>query len=67
HSRPWLSIIGSRLFVSHQHPVISEYLRRGRDLWINNIDISPFNSCTLFCMALHSRASETHTQHTASS
>ncbi|CAI9536571.1 unnamed protein product [Staurois parvus] len=42
------------------HPVIEEYLRRGRDLFINNTDFSPVCSCTLLCMALPIRTSVKH-------
>ncbi|CAI9562430.1 unnamed protein product, partial [Staurois parvus] len=36
---------------------------RGRDLYVNNTDLSPVSSCTLLCMAVHSRASVKHTGH----
>ncbi|CAI9588081.1 unnamed protein product, partial [Staurois parvus] len=38
--------------------------RMGRDLYVNNTDLSPVSSCTLLCMALHSRASVKHTHST---
>ncbi|CAI9558848.1 unnamed protein product, partial [Staurois parvus] len=71
HSRPRLSITGSRPVITHWHPKIAEYHRWGRELYVT-IVISPVSSCTLLCMALHSRASgkhtqphsKTHTQHT---
>ncbi|CAI9550242.1 unnamed protein product, partial [Staurois parvus] len=44
---------------------------RGRDLYVNNTDISSVSSCTLLCMALHSSHTKAvclqckaHTQHT---
>ncbi|CAI9562827.1 unnamed protein product, partial [Staurois parvus] len=37
--------------------------RRGRDLCINNTDLSPVSTCTLLCMALLCRTSVKHTQH----
>ncbi|CAI9578824.1 unnamed protein product, partial [Staurois parvus] len=73
HSRLRLSITGSRQVIPHQHPAISEDFQQGRDLYVNNTDLSPVSSCTLLCMAPHSRASgNTHTapivkQHTAHS
>ncbi|CAI9621312.1 unnamed protein product [Staurois parvus] len=38
--------------------------QRGRDLCINNTYLSPVSSCTLLCMALHSRASVKHSHST---
>ncbi|CAI9574339.1 unnamed protein product, partial [Staurois parvus] len=62
--------------IPQRHPAISENYQRGRDLCINNIDLSLVSSCTLLCMAVHSRAiqnsvltvkhsrlSKTHTAH----
>ncbi|CAI9591844.1 unnamed protein product [Staurois parvus] len=51
-------------------PAISEDFQQGRDLYVNNTDLSPVSSCTLLCMVLHSRAIQsTHNpivkQHTA--
>ncbi|CAI9546917.1 unnamed protein product, partial [Staurois parvus] len=62
--RPWLSNTGSQPVISRWHPAISEYYRWGRDLYVNNTDLSPVSSCTLLCMALHRRASIKHTQPT---
>ncbi|CAI9574338.1 unnamed protein product, partial [Staurois parvus] len=42
--------------IPRRHPAISENYQRGRDLCINNIDLSPVSFCTLLCMALYSRA-----------
>ncbi|CAI9567456.1 unnamed protein product, partial [Staurois parvus] len=64
HPRPQLSITGSRAVITRRHPVITEYLQRRSDLCINNTYLSLVSSCTLLCMALKSRASETHTQPT---
>ncbi|CAI9536487.1 unnamed protein product, partial [Staurois parvus] len=56
--------------IPRRHSAIVEYYRRGRDLCINNTDLSPLSSCTLLCMALHSRAIQNsvltvkHTRHT---
>ncbi|CAI9556518.1 unnamed protein product, partial [Staurois parvus] len=64
HLQPRLSITGSRQVIPRQHPVISVYYRWGRDPYVNNTDLSSVSSCTLLCMALHSRASVKHTQPT---
>ncbi|CAI9564398.1 unnamed protein product, partial [Staurois parvus] len=45
HSRPQLSITGSQPVISHRHPGITEFLRRGRDLCIDNTDLFPVRSC----------------------
>ncbi|CAI9607551.1 unnamed protein product [Staurois parvus] len=31
---------------------------RGRELYVNSTCLSPVNSCTLLCMALHSRTTQ---------
>ncbi|CAI9611536.1 unnamed protein product, partial [Staurois parvus] len=49
HSLPRLSITGSQPVITCWHSVITEYYRRGRDLCINNTDLSPVSSCTLLC------------------
>ncbi|CAI9618572.1 unnamed protein product, partial [Staurois parvus] len=36
----------------------------GRDLYVNNTDLSPVSSCTLLCMALNSNAIQRNTAHT---
>ncbi|CAI9540973.1 unnamed protein product, partial [Staurois parvus] len=59
-SLPRLSITGSRPVITWRHPVITKYYRRGRELYVNNAVLSPVSSCTLLCMALHSRASGKH-------
>ncbi|CAI9574548.1 unnamed protein product, partial [Staurois parvus] len=53
---PRLSITESCPVITLYNPVIAEYYRRGRELYGNNTDLSPGSSCTLLCMALHSRA-----------
>ncbi|CAI9577008.1 unnamed protein product, partial [Staurois parvus] len=50
--------------IPHRYPLITEYYRWGRDLYINNTDLSPVCSCTLLCIALHSTASGKHSQST---
>ncbi|CAI9534383.1 unnamed protein product, partial [Staurois parvus] len=57
HLRPQLSITKSCPVITHRHPVIAEYYRRGRELYANNTVLFPVSSSTLLCMALHSRAS----------
>ncbi|CAI9589340.1 unnamed protein product, partial [Staurois parvus] len=63
HSRPRLSITGFQPVIPRRHPVITEYLQQGRDLCINKTDLSPVNSFTLLCMALHSGAIQGNTAH----
>ncbi|CAI9601291.1 unnamed protein product, partial [Staurois parvus] len=50
------SITRSQLVIICRCPVIAEYYRRGRELYVNNTVLSPVISCTLLCMALHSIA-----------
>ncbi|CAI9557991.1 unnamed protein product [Staurois parvus] len=49
HSWPWLSITGSCPVIPRLHPVITEYLRQGRDLCINNTSLP----CQLLHTALY--------------
>ncbi|CAI9549447.1 unnamed protein product, partial [Staurois parvus] len=63
HLQPWLSITGSWALITRQHSVLAEYYQRGREQYVNNTVLSPVSSCTLLCMALHSRISRKHTQH----
>ncbi|CAI9622742.1 unnamed protein product, partial [Staurois parvus] len=56
------SITGSWPVILLQHPAISECHRRGRDLYVNITVLFSVSSCTLLCMALHSRASVKRTQ-----
>ncbi|CAI9579446.1 unnamed protein product, partial [Staurois parvus] len=64
HWRPHLSITRYRKVIHHRYQAIILDHGWGRDLYVNNTDLSPFNSCTLLCMALHSRASVKHTHST---
>ncbi|CAI9576496.1 unnamed protein product, partial [Staurois parvus] len=56
HSRPQMSITGSRPVITLWRPVITEHLRRGGRLFCLQTIFLPVSSSTLLGMAVHSTA-----------
>ncbi|CAI9595364.1 unnamed protein product, partial [Staurois parvus] len=49
--------------ITCRRPVIAEHLQwGGGGLFVNKTVLSPVSSCTLLCMAVHTKANEAQTQ-----